>query len=42
MWSGSVIDTRDGRDFVNVVFQFRHLNRIIIGLEMSSPFRDLD
>jgi hypothetical protein len=29
MWSGGVIDTRDGRDLVNVVFQSRHLNRII-------------
>ncbi|CAM6038178.1 unnamed protein product [Sphagnum compactum] len=41
MWSGGVIDTRDGRDLVNVVFQSRHLNRIIAGLEVSSPFRDL-
>jgi hypothetical protein len=41
MWNGGVIDTRDGHDLVNVVFQSRHLNRIIAGLEMSSPFRDL-
>ncbi len=41
MWSGGVIDTRDGHDLVNVVFQSRHLNRIIARLEMSSPFRDL-
>jgi len=41
MWSEGVIDTCDGRDFVNVVFQSRHLNRIIAGLEMSCPFRDL-
>jgi hypothetical protein len=41
MWSGGVIDTCDGRDLVNVVFQSRHLNRIIAGLEMSSPFKDL-
>jgi len=41
MWSGGVIDTRDGHDIVNVVFQSRHLNRIMAGLEMSSPFRDL-
>jgi hypothetical protein len=41
MWSGGVIDTYVGHDFVNVVFQFRHLNRIIIGLEMSGLFGDL-
>ncbi len=41
MWSGGVIDSRDGHDFVNVVFQSMHLNRIMPGLEMSSPFRDL-
>jgi hypothetical protein len=41
MWSGGVIDTRDGHDLVNVVFQFRHLNRITATLEMSCPFRDL-
>jgi len=41
MWSGSVIDTHDGHDLVNVVFQSRHLNRMIIGLEMSGPFRYL-
>jgi hypothetical protein len=41
MWSGGVIDTRDGHDLVNVVFQSRHLNRIMARLEMSSPFRDL-
>jgi hypothetical protein len=41
MWSGSVIDTRDGHDLVNVVFQSRHLNRIMTGLEMSGPFRYL-
>jgi hypothetical protein len=29
MWSEGVINTRDGCDFVNVVFQSRHLNRII-------------
>ncbi len=40
-WSGGVIDTCDGHDLVNVVFQSRHLNRIIAGLEMSCPFRDL-
>ncbi|CAK9233682.1 unnamed protein product [Sphagnum troendelagicum] len=41
MWSGGVIDTRDDRDIVNVVFQSRHLNRVMAGLEMSGPFRDL-
>jgi hypothetical protein len=41
MWSGGVIDIRDGHDLVNVVFQSRHLNRMIARLEMSGPFRDL-
>ncbi len=41
MWSGGIIDTRDGHDLINVVFQSRHLNRMIAGLEMSGPFRDL-
>jgi len=41
MWSGGIIDTRDGHDLINVVFQSRHLNRIMAGLEMSRPFRDL-
>ncbi len=41
MWSGGVIDTRDGHILINVVFQSRHLNRMIAGLEMSGPFRDL-
>jgi hypothetical protein len=41
MWSGGIIDIQDGHDLVNVVFQSRHLNRIIVGLEMSRPFRDL-
>jgi hypothetical protein len=41
MWSGGVIDTRDGHDIVNVVFQSRYLNRIMAGLEMSGPFKDL-
>jgi hypothetical protein len=36
-----VIDTRDGHDIVNVVFQSRHLNRIMAGLELSGPFREL-
>jgi hypothetical protein len=41
MWSGGVIDTRDGHDLVNVVFQSKHLNRIMAGLEMFGPFRNL-
>jgi len=41
MWNGGVIDIRDGHDLVNVLFQSRYLNRMITGLEMSSPFRDL-
>jgi hypothetical protein len=41
MWSGGVIDIRGGHDIVNVVFQSRHLNRIMVGLEMSGPFRNL-
>ncbi len=41
MWSRGVINTRDGHDFVNVVFQSRHLNKMIAGLEMFGPFRDL-
>ncbi len=41
MWSGGVIDTRDGHDLINVVFQSRHLNKMIARLEMSGPFRDL-
>jgi len=41
MWSGGVIDIRGGHDIVHVVFQSRHLNRIITRLEMFGPFRDL-
>ncbi len=41
MWSGNVIDIHDGPDLINVVFQFKHLNRIIVGLEMYGLFRDL-
>jgi hypothetical protein len=41
MWSESVIDTCDGCDFINVVFQSRHLNMIIIGLKLFSPFKYL-
>jgi hypothetical protein len=41
MWSGGVINIHDGHDFINVVFQSKHLNRIITGLKMSSPFKDL-
>jgi hypothetical protein len=41
MWSGGVIDTHDGHDLINVVYQSKHLNRIIVGLEISGPFREL-
>jgi hypothetical protein len=41
MWNGGIIDTRDGRDLVNVIFQSRHLNKIIAGLKMSGPFKYL-
>jgi len=41
MCTGGVINTRDGHDLVNVIFQSRHLNRMIAGLEMSGPFRNL-
>jgi hypothetical protein len=41
VWSGGIIDTRDGHELVNVVFQSMHLNRIMAELEMSSPLRDL-
>jgi hypothetical protein len=41
MRSGGVIDTCDGHDLVNVVFQSKHLNRIMARLEMFGPFRDL-
>jgi len=41
MWNGGVSDTHDGRDFVHVIFQFKHLNKIIIGLEMFGLFREL-
>ncbi len=41
MWSGGVIDIRDVHDLVNVVFQSRHLNMIMEGLEMPGPFKDL-
>jgi hypothetical protein len=41
MWNGNIIEICDGRDLVNVIFQSRHLNKIIVGLEMFSPFRDL-
>ncbi len=38
MWTGDVIDTFDDYDIVNVVFQFKHLNKIIARLEMFGPF----
>jgi hypothetical protein len=40
MWIEGIIDTRDGRDFVNVVFQSKHLNKIITRLKMFGPFRN--
>jgi hypothetical protein len=39
MWSEGIIDTRDGCDLVNVISQFRNLNRIIAELKMFGPFR---
>jgi hypothetical protein len=41
MWNEGVIDTHNDHDLVNVVFQFRHLNMIMAGLEMFGPFRNL-
>ncbi len=41
MFSGGVIDTCDGHDLVNVIFQSKHLNRLIAELEMFGPFKDL-
>jgi hypothetical protein len=41
MWGGSVFSTYDGHDLINVVFQCMHLNRIIIGLKMFGPFKEL-
>jgi hypothetical protein len=41
VWNGGIIDICDGYDLVNVVFQSRHLNRIITGLEMFHPFKNL-
>jgi len=35
------MDTCDGHDLVNVVFQSRHLNRMIVRLEMFGPFKYL-
>jgi hypothetical protein len=39
MWNGGIINTRDGRDFVNIIFQSRHLNRIITQLKLFGPFK---
>jgi len=39
--NGGIINTRDGHDLVNVVFQSKHLNRIMAGLEMCGRFRNL-
>jgi hypothetical protein len=41
MRSGSVFNTYDGHDFINVVFQSMHLNRIIISLKMFGLFKEL-
>jgi len=41
MWSGGIINICDGHDLVNVVFQSKHLNRIIAWLKMSNLFKDL-
>jgi len=41
MWSGGVIDIRDGHDLINVIFQSRHLNMIMARLEMFGHFRYL-
>jgi hypothetical protein len=41
MWSGSVFNIRDGHDIMNVVFQCKHLNRIIISLQMSGFLKEL-
>jgi len=41
MCSEGIIDSCDGCDLVNVVFQSRHLNKIIVRLEMFGPFKDL-
>jgi hypothetical protein len=41
MWSGGIIDTRDGHDLLNVIFQSRNSNRIIARLEMFVPFKNL-
>jgi hypothetical protein len=41
MCNEGIIDTRDGRDLVNVFFQSIRLNRIIVGLKMFGFFKDL-
>jgi hypothetical protein len=41
VWNGGIIDIRDGYDLINVVFQSRDLNRIIVGLEIFGPFKKL-
>jgi hypothetical protein len=41
MWSGGIIDTRDGHDLINVIFQSKHLNKIMARLKMFGPFKDL-
>jgi hypothetical protein len=41
MWNRGVIHIRDNSDLVNVIFQSRHLNRIIARFEMFGPFKEL-
>ncbi len=36
-----IINIRDGHDLVNVVFQSKHLNKIIVGLKMFGIFKKL-
>jgi hypothetical protein len=41
MWGKGVIHTQDDHDLVNVVFQSRHLNTIIVRFEMFGFFKKL-
>jgi len=41
MWNEGDIGIHDGRDFINVVFQSKHLNKIIARLKLSSPFKNI-
>ncbi len=40
-WNENIVDIHDRHELVDVIFQSIHLNRIIAGLEMFGPFRDL-